>query len=99
MGFFAHTYHPDGINNTLLSQVCIHCPYSGSSVHCKDGGWGIGLPTPSSEVNQWSHPLHDLHQHYALLIYFFSEANVVYLNFRVILTVVLSDIMPGESEV
>ena len=46
---FSHTYHPDGLNITLLSQGCVlengsNCATSGCNVHSKDGGGGEEPP-------------------------------------------------------
>ena len=60
----SHTYHPDGLNNTVLSQGCVletagrMCiPRTGEGVR------SLQLPGSSSRVSQRSHPLYYLLQH------------------------------------
>ena len=60
----SHTYHPDGLNNTVLSQGCVlettgrmYIPRTGEGVRNQQ------VPGSSSRVSQWSHPLYYLLQH------------------------------------
>lgn len=52
---FRHMRHPDGLNNTLLSQGCVlendsHCRKGGQNVHSRDGGGGWGASNCPSLV-------------------------------------------------
>lgn len=68
---FSHVCHPDGLNNTLLSQGYIlkngsHFGNSGQNVQSKDGEGvrSLRLPKSSLQVNWQSCPLNDILQQY-----------------------------------
>lgn len=73
---FSHVYHPEGLNNILLSQGCTlenstHCGKGGQKIHSKDQERirSLQLPVSRLRVNCQSCSLDDILQQLVIKIH------------------------------